>query len=473
MYSVSRRSAWVQKGAGALVIVLLCLVGPSIGHSEQAIETLFSFTGAPNGAEPQSGVVAGKSGKLYGTTFRGGHKEDMDGDIDGRGVGLIFSLTSNSSQVVPYKGDILFKFTHQPSVDAGHFPVGGVVIGKNGTLYGVTMRHSDGHGGDGGGTIYALKPPSSASQVWDHNVLFSFRAIGGTPQAGLVIGQDGALYGTTSIGGGLCYSGTVFRFKPNGSATGGSYRDIYRFRGLSGDPRCPKNPTLNNGMLPAARLTLGNDGVLYGTTAFGGQRPGHGPGGEGCGVVFSLTPPPTATAEWKLGVLLRFLCVENGKGEAPAAAVSIGRDGSLYGTTENGGISPDESSRRGYGIVFQLTPPDPVTGKREPKSLWRFTGGLGGESPLGGLIETSSGVLYGTTNGGGRHGGGTIFRLVRQPSGAWKHEVLHHFTGVNDGAFPSGDLLLIGGSLIGTARGGGLDGGGSGTVYRLSLDTDD
>jgi uncharacterized repeat protein (TIGR03803 family) len=451
-------------GAGALLTVSLCLVGPSIGHSEQAIEAI-SFPGPPDSAEPQSGVVAGKSGNLYGVSFRGGLKED----IDGFGVGTVFSLTPDPTHETLYKGRTLFKFSDAPSIDSGHYPVGGVIIGKTGTLYGVTRDHWDGHGGDGGGTIYALKPPSSASLAWDHNVLFSFRAIGGTPLAGLVIGQDGALYGTTSIGGGLCYSGTVFRFKPNGSATGGSYRDIYRFKGLSGDPRCPKNPTLNNGMTPAARLTLGNDGILFGTTAFGGQRPGHGPGGGGCGVVFSLTPPATATAEWKLDVLLRFLCVENGKGEAPAAAVSIGRDGSLYGTTENGGISPDESSRRGYGIVFQLTPPDPVTGKREPKNLWRFTGGLGGESPLGGVIETSSGVLYGTTNGGGRHGGGTIFRLVRQPSGWWKHEVLHHFTGVDDGAYPSGDLLLLNGALIGTTSGGGAH--NLGTVYRLQVES--
>ena len=472
MYSVSHRSVWVQKGAGALLAASLCLVGPSIGHSEATVETIFTFAGAPDGAEPRDGVVEGKSGKLYGVTFRGGHKEDMDGDIDGRGVGTAFSVTPNSSQVGPHKGSFLFKFTHDPSVDSGHFPVGGVVIGKNGTLYGVTRDHWDGRGRNGGGTIYALKPPSSASQAWDHNVLFSFREIGGTPVAGLVIGQDGALYGTTSMGGGLCYSGTVFRFKPNGSATGGSYREIYRFRGLSGDPRCPKNPTLNNGMTPAARLTLGNDGVLFGTTTFGGQRPGHGPGGEGCGVVFSLTPPAIASAEWKLDVLLRFGCVENGKGEAPAAALSIGRDGSLYGTTENGGISPHEGSRRGYGIVFQLTPPDPVTGKREPKNLWRFTGGLDGESPLGGVIETSSGVLYGTANGGGRWGKGTIFRLVRQPSGFWKHEVVRHFgDGEDDGAYPTGDLLLTGGALIGTTAGGGGV-GGWGAVYRLRLGPD-
>jgi len=469
MHSVSHRCAWVRTGAGALLAASLSLVAPSIGHSEQAIEVVLSFPGAPDGADPRSGVAVGKSSKLYGVTFGGGEKEDSDG----RGVGTVFSLTSDATHETLYKGSTLFKFTDNPSVDSGHFPVGGVVIGKNGNLYGVTRNHWDGRGRDGGGTIYALKPPSSASQAWDHNVLYSFRdAPAGTPSAGLVIGNDGALYGTTSEGGSDCGGGTVFRFRPNGTATGGSYRDIHRFRSLSDSPDCPKPPSRNNGMRPSGRLTVGKDGVLYGTTAFGGLRTGQGgSNGQGCGTVFSLTPPVNVNTEWSLSVLIRFLCVENGKGETPEASVFLGADGSLYGTTKNGGISPD-ISHRGNGIVFQLTPPDPVTGKREPKNLWRFTGGLGGDSPAGGVIATCTCELYGTTEKGGRHNNGTLFRLVRQPSGWWKHEVLYHFGdgGEFDAAYPSGDLLLHERTLIGTTSGGGAS--GAGTVYRWQLGPD-
>ncbi len=95
--------------------------------------------------------------------------------------------------------------------------------------------------------------------------------------------------------------------------------------------------TGGDGATPFAGLIADSSGNLYGTTANGG---GGGSGcipGQGCGVVFKLSPGGTET------VLHFFTGGSDGWG--PAAGL-IG-SGNLYGTTANGGAS-------GNGTVFKL-----------------------------------------------------------------------------------------------------------------------
>jgi uncharacterized repeat protein (TIGR03803 family) len=92
-----------------------------------------------------------------------------------------------------------------------------------------------------------------------------------------------------------------------------------------------------------------------------------------------------------------------------------------------------------------------------------------GFSPDAALIADAKGALYGTTATGGKHGWGTVFKLVppASPGGAWTEDVLYSFTGFNDGGQPSsGALLLKGGSLYGTTAEGGVN--GVGVVFELS-----
>jgi uncharacterized repeat protein (TIGR03803 family) len=113
------------------------------------------------------------------------------------------------------------------------------------------------------------------------------------------------------------------------------------------------------------------------------------------------------------------------------------------------------------------------------KVLHEFKGNFDGSTPVAGLIEDSSGNLYGTTLGGGfknsnvcTFGCGTVFELSPNGSGLWTKTVLYYFTGRTDGGQPSASLVMDGaGNLYGTTENGGslLCGiPGCGTVFELS-----
>jgi uncharacterized repeat protein (TIGR03803 family) len=98
--------------------------------------------------------------------------------------------------------------------------------------------------------------------------------------------------------------------------------------------------------------------------------------------------------------------------------------------------------------------------------LYSFTGGADGGSPYGGVILDTHGSLYGTTTGGGAHEDGTIFEV--DASG---HETVLHSFNREEGALPLGGLTRDpAGNLYGTnsrGGGGGCDGKGCGTVFKL------
>jgi uncharacterized repeat protein (TIGR03803 family) len=129
--------------------------------------------------------------------------------------------------------------------------------------------------------------------------------------------------------------------------------------------------------------------------------------------------------------------------------------GALYGTTENGGA-------KGNGVVFKLTPSG---GGYTESVLYSFQGGTDGVNPLGGVVADAKGDLYGTTNGGGGFGMGTVFKLTPTPSG-YTETVLHAFQGP-DGQNPQAGLFIGKGHVLyGTTVIGGV--GGFGTVFKLT-----
>lgn len=101
--------------------------------------------------------------------------------------------------------------------------------------------------------------------------------------------------------------------------------------------------------------------------------------------------------------------------------------------------------------------------------LHTFTGGGDGAEPIFGLVMDQGGNLYGTTEYGGTHGDGTVFKLSRLHSG-WVLNALYDFMGFQDGSDPrAGVTLGPDGAPYGTTVFGG-DGsciGGCGVVYRL------
>ncbi|HEY5177522.1 MAG TPA: choice-of-anchor tandem repeat GloVer-containing protein [Terriglobales bacterium] len=115
------------------------------------------------------------------------------------------------------------------------------------------------------------------------------------------------------------------------------------------------------------------------------------------------------------------------------------------------------------GTVFKLTPSN---GTWKESILYSFPGGTGGAGPDGGVIFDAAGNLYGTTDWGGTSAWGVVFELTPSASG-WTENVLYSFQNGSDGANPIGGLIFDqSGNLYGTTYSGGANGGG--TVYQLS-----
>jgi len=219
-----------------------------------------------------------------------------------------------------------------------------------------------------------------------------------------------------------------------------SFETLYSFTGAS------------TGAYPQGPVVIGAGGVLYGTTYLGGTY--------GAGTVFSLTPPSSTGDAWTIAVLYEFT---GGKdGAAPESGLVVGPGGTLYGTTALGGLSD-------FGAVFSLAPPESPGGAWSETVLYSFTGGNDGGTPFAGLLRATNGTLYGTTyNGGANNNGGVAFAVFppSSPGSPWTEKVLHTFGGAGDGAYPYAGLITSGGLLYGTTQDGGSF--GAGTVFSLA-----
>lgn len=423
-----------------LLIILAVVVSVHVGLAQDAssFKTLYGFAGPPDGSNPVAGLIIGPNGALYGTTNSGGTSNS----------GTVFSLTPPAAPGGTWTEAVIHDFAGGSD---GAFPDAPVVIGKGGVLYGTTQLG----GTANAGTVFSLTPPPTLGGTWTESVLHNFTGIDGyQPFTGVVIGKNGVLYGTTS-GGGLSWgtslgaSGTVFKLTPPASP-GGSWTEsllisFYDYQGHKSDGGIP------------GRLIL-KDGVLYGTTVYGSAS-GYGGcafyGVIGCGMVFSRTPL-SYTVLYNFG---------GSTGEAPNGGVVIGSGGVLYGTTAYGGTGSGCATPQysGCGTVFSLTPPTWTEAV-----LHSFTGGSDGANPYAPVVIGSGGVLYATTEKGGTSGYGTVFSLTppATPGGVWTETVLHSFTGGPDGAYPVAGLVISeGGVLYGTTSKGGTS--HAGTVFAL------
>jgi uncharacterized repeat protein (TIGR03803 family) len=356
----------------------------------------------------------------------------------------------------------------------GANPMAGVVVGKDGVLYGTA---SDSNYRATCGIAFSLTPPALPGGAWTENILHRFRGgnvDGCEPRAGVVIGESGALYGTTLFGG-ASGAGTVFTLIPPASPGGSwSEKTLHSFAGSPGDGYEP------NG------LSIGHDGVLYGTTEGGGT-------GSctavlpGCGTVFSLTPPAAPGGARTETVLYNFTGAP-GDGAYPYGSLVIGREPGgrpvLYGTTPYGGSGPCVVSLSyGCGTVFSLTAPASPGGAWTEAVRYNFMGAPSdGLYPYAGLVIGNGPggrpVLYGTTGGGsttfgGSSNGGTVFSLTPPGFGndAWTETVLDTLPGASDSDGPDGGLAIGSGPtghlvLYGTTGSGGVP-AGLGTVFSL------
>ena len=343
--------------------------------------------------ELTTGIAFGPGEQLYGLTLQGGGSPACS-----LGCGTVFALTPPSAPGAPWTRQVIHSFTGGGD---GAFPTGTPLIAPDGTIYGTTQYGGGGAGCSGTepgcGTVFALSPPVSPGGLWTETVLYDFlgRADGANPGGGLVVDISGALYGTTPVGG--QYSkGAVFQLIPP-AESGGAWTKtvIYSFSGRDGDGYQP-SPGLvagpggvlygstalggiddggtifvlyqstpgvwtervlyrfevEGGFLPVPNgsLTLGKNGAVFGTTAYGGI--GNPLCDYGCGQVFELyrTSPG---GPWLAQVLYRF--EGSTDGAFPLGSLVLGEDGALYGTTHYAGDTTCKPPI-GCGTVYRLLP---------------------------------------------------------------------------------------------------------------------
>jgi uncharacterized repeat protein (TIGR03803 family) len=147
---------------------------------------LYAFAGGSDGALPSGKLIFDNDGNLYGITEAGGGT-----GCGGYGCGTVFRIAPDGTET------ILSGFNESGGPIE---PIGGVVMGGKGELFGTTYEG----GASGCGTVYEVARGSQAAAI--HS--FTCGADGGYPEAGLRRRSNGKLYGTT-FGGGNGY-GTVF-----------------------------------------------------------------------------------------------------------------------------------------------------------------------------------------------------------------------------------------------------------------------
>jgi len=291
----------VRGGAGGNGIVFE-MVNSSGAYTEKV---LYSFTGGNDGGYPQAGLIADRSGNLYGTTACCGAHSN----------GTVYELVNSSGT---YTEKVLYSFSGE---GADGTPYAGLIADGSGNLYGTTDLRS--------GTVYELV---NSSGTYTEKVLHSFSGApdGELPYGGLTIDRSGNIYGVTNGGGSVYGFGTVFELL-NSS---GSYteRVLYSFSGGS------------DGAFPLGRLIVDSSGNLYGTTFGGSFTPG---------TVFELVNSSGTYTEKTL-----YDFTAGSDGGWPFAGLIADSSGNLYGTTNGGGYTHcgGGGDVTGCGTVFKVAP---------------------------------------------------------------------------------------------------------------------
>jgi uncharacterized repeat protein (TIGR03803 family) len=329
--------------------------------------------------------------------------------------------------------NVIYSFTG--GLDGG-YPSTGLTMDRKGNLYGTI-----GIGGAYGyGAVFKLSHQGSG---WVFNLVYSFQGgyDGADPEARVVFGPDGSLYGTTQSGGGYdgCSGygcGTIFKLRPQPRACVSAFCPwtetvLYQFSGGY------------DGSNPVGDLIFDQAGNLYGAAFSGGIA--------GWGLVYELTP---SNGFWAETVLYSFT---GGKdGSLPSGGVIFDQGGNLYGVTHSG--------INGVGTVYELTPSGSSWAENTLfdfiDSWWSY--------PVGSLVFDEVGDLYGVTRSnhidqGFRPGG--VYELTKS-SGNW---ILKTSWGYPWWYPDAGLTMDVAGNLYGTAT-GLHERDNHGTVFKFTRD---
>jgi uncharacterized repeat protein (TIGR03803 family) len=221
-----------------------------------------------------------------------------------------------------------------------------------------------------------------------------------------------------------------------------TFTTLYSFQG----------PNNKDGAYPNG-LVQGTNGYLYGTTE------------DNTGGVFKIS---TSGAETVLHVFDNV--GGDPDGEANAAPLVQASNGDFYGTSQgnSGGCGGPNGT---CGIVYKITTAGKMTTLHYFCSVTSPTNScLDGTGAETAMVQASNGDFYGTTNGYGAYGEGTIFKITA----GGKLTILHSFCATKttsnyctDGAPPYSALIQgTDGNLYGTTTWGGDN--NEGTIYKIT-----
>jgi uncharacterized repeat protein (TIGR03803 family) len=314
----------------------------------------FQATEDSGGQNPQDKLIEGTDGKLYGVTQYGGNFDS----------GTIYRINKDGSGF-----EELHEFDWQKG--EGYWPKSALLQGSDGILYGTL---AEGEEIEDAGKIFKINPDGTGYEII-HD-FGSHAGDGANPIWSLAEGPDGALYGSTPLGGPLT-GGVIFKLRKDGS----HYQVLQSFS--------EKRFTLG---VPFGPMRLSSDGTLYGTTRYGG-RPFD------AGSVYSLR---RGGAEFRVVGYFR-----GGSRDVAFPSGELAQDdaGNFFGSSLRGGPANE-------GTLFRWNP----AGNDAALHSFNSTGGDGGRADSQ-LALGTDGSLYGTTSRGGEFGKGTVFRINADGSG--------------------------------------------------------
>jgi len=273
------------------------------------LTTLHNFNNSSigDGSDPEAGLVQGKDGNFYGTTFFGGKNPDSSPSTGGVS-GTVFQITAGGGFT------LLHSFYGNPTDGAN--PDASLIQAADGVFYGTT---STGGITQAYGTVFSITSGGAESVVNDFSGSFGGVGSWANPEGPVMQASDGNFYGTTPYGpttpGG---NGTVYRVTPGGTLT------VLHAFGTA------------DGTNPSSGLVQMANGNFYGTTPQGGA--------SGNGTVFEMTAGGTVTAIYSF---------TGGSDGGNPQNLILASDGYLYTTTLSGGDY-------GLGAVVRINLPTPI-----------------------------------------------------------------------------------------------------------------
>jgi uncharacterized repeat protein (TIGR03803 family) len=368
-----------------------------------------------------------------------------DGDPtyhNGNGCGTFFALTTDSNgRLTTFTRLHVFEFNQKGGED-GDTPEA-VVPDSAGNLYGTAQMGGDANcqNGLGCGIVFMLGAPLFGNGNPKERVLHVFENSDGRGPVGrlLLDPNSGALYGTTYGGGSTGY-GTVFKLTPNAKKTRWEFTVLYNFNGSP------------DGAYPVASLIVNGQGVLFGTTQYGGTGKGFGNG-----TMFSLE---SQNGTWNEQVLLQFRLRDDG--QHPFPGLTADDQGNFFAVSD---ANCGKHLTQPCGYALELVPQGySYTAQILHTFYWADGSTLYGDA----LVRDTAGNLFGVAAYGGAHGNGSAYEL-QTGGGTYTFVKRYDFcalTACHDGALPFGLSMDSAGNLYGTTATGGPN--GDGEVFVLS-----